>query len=370
MAANPSMESLQDTVKQITKAVSGGDPPSVILNLLEPLKKLNPTEDLLRQSQVGVAVGRLRNNPDKQVASLSGQLVNKWRNSVKAASSKKKAANGSPAPGVKSGLRSPSATASPAPPSVKAEPAKKEGRKNTVDPEKRNTKTDGVSTELTGNQTRDGCLALMYNGLAFMSEESPDEILVVARDLELAAYNQYQPETSQTYKQKMRSLFMNLKMKDNKLLRRDVFNGSIDPKRFVTMSSDELKSAEKRAADAQLEKENMSNAMVAQEVKAISNTYVALFFTNQILHSLQKTSRSSLASSKRQGWGVGSLLRLDAYPIHGDSFADISHLLLRFQCGKCKNKKVSYSQAQTRSADEPMTTFCECTVCGNRWKFS
>src|SRR5262249_37186661 len=38
------------------------------------------------------------------------------------------------------------------------------------------------------------------------------------------------------------------------------------------------------------------------------------------------------------------------------------------KCGKCGQKKVSYSQAQTRSADEPMTTFCECTVCGNRWK--
>jgi transcription elongation factor S-II len=41
-----------------------------------------------------------------------------------------------------------------------------------------------------------------------------------------------------------------------------------------------------------------------------------------------------------------------------------------FQCGKCKQRKVAYSQAQTRSADEPMTTFCECMNCGNRWKFS
>lgn len=40
------------------------------------------------------------------------------------------------------------------------------------------------------------------------------------------------------------------------------------------------------------------------------------------------------------------------------------------QCGKCKFMKVAYSQAQTRSADEPMTTFCECMNCGNRWKFS
>jgi hypothetical protein len=41
-----------------------------------------------------------------------------------------------------------------------------------------------------------------------------------------------------------------------------------------------------------------------------------------------------------------------------------------FQCSKCKERTVSYSQAQTRSADEPMTTFCECWNCGNRWKFS
>jgi transcription elongation factor S-II len=66
-----------------------------------------------------------------------------------------------------------------------------------------------------------------------------------------------------------------------------------------------------------------------------------------------------------------------------------------FMCGKCKQRKVSYYQMQTRSADEPMTSktphtpsrplahfacvglcglrlmvaFCRCEVCGNRWKF-
>jgi len=41
----------------------------------------------------------------------------------------------------------------------------------------------------------------------------------------------------------------------------------------------------------------------------------------------------------------------------------------QFLCGKCKNRKCTYYQMQTRSADEPMTTFVSCTVCGNRWKF-
>jgi len=39
-----------------------------------------------------------------------------------------------------------------------------------------------------------------------------------------------------------------------------------------------------------------------------------------------------------------------------------------FTCGKCKSKACTYYQLQTRSADEPMTTFVTCTFCGNRWK--
>lgn len=40
-----------------------------------------------------------------------------------------------------------------------------------------------------------------------------------------------------------------------------------------------------------------------------------------------------------------------------------------FQCSKCHERKCSYYQLQTRSCDEPMTTFVTCTVCGNRWRF-
>ena len=39
-----------------------------------------------------------------------------------------------------------------------------------------------------------------------------------------------------------------------------------------------------------------------------------------------------------------------------------------FTCRKCKSKECSYYQLQTRSADEPMTTFVTCIPCGNRWK--
>ena len=38
------------------------------------------------------------------------------------------------------------------------------------------------------------------------------------------------------------------------------------------------------------------------------------------------------------------------------------------KCGKCHSKNTTYRQAQTRSADEPMTTFATCLDCGNKWK--
>jgi transcription elongation factor S-II len=37
------------------------------------------------------------------------------------------------------------------------------------------------------------------------------------------------------------------------------------------------------------------------------------------------------------------------------------------KCGKCGKKNCTYNQLQTRSADEPMTTFVMCNECGNRY---
>jgi len=39
-----------------------------------------------------------------------------------------------------------------------------------------------------------------------------------------------------------------------------------------------------------------------------------------------------------------------------------------FQCSKCKSKKSTYVELQTRSADEPATIFVQCLNCGKRWR--
>jgi len=37
-------------------------------------------------------------------------------------------------------------------------------------------------------------------------------------------------------------------------------------------------------------------------------------------------------------------------------------------CMRCKSKKVSYYELQTRSGDEASTLFMECLICGKKWK--
>ena len=38
-----------------------------------------------------------------------------------------------------------------------------------------------------------------------------------------------------------------------------------------------------------------------------------------------------------------------------------------YKCEKCQSKKTTYYQLQTRSADEPCTTFIQCLDCMNTW---
>jgi transcription elongation factor S-II len=179
------------------------------------------------------------------------------------------------------------------------------------DPEKRHFKVDNVDIARTGNKARDGSIGVLYNGLAFRATASIEEVLQHAMEVEAAAYAVYK-DTAE-YRNKIRGLMTSLKRKDNPELGRRVLRGDIAPEKFVVMTDEELASDAQRARDRELERENMLKAQVPMAQRSISDS---------------------------------------------------------LQCGKCKQHKVSYSQAQTRSADEPMTTFCECTVCGHRWKVS
>lgn len=309
----------------LQKALQSNIPAANMVSLLKELQKgVRPTEELLRATQIGKTVNRCKQHRAPEVAALASQIVHKWRRQVQ----DQKLANGG-----SSGSGTPNArangTASPAPPKTESasagapepvpepEPEPVRNSQPTVPPDKRTWKTDKISRdELTDDTARNNCIGLMYDGLCQGSSSSSEEILEKAKAIEQAALDLPAAKGSSSesaYRDKIRSLYQNLRNKSNPELKVRVLSGEISAQRLVEMTYEELKSQQQKAADEKIATLNMNNAMVAQEEKSVSTS---------------------------------------------------------LQCGKCGQKKVSYSQAQTRSADEPMTTFCECLACGNRWKFS
>ncbi|KAL9044790.1 MAG: hypothetical protein Q9214_002096 [Letrouitia sp. 1 TL-2023] len=301
--------------RALTKATTAGEPSGNIINLLNELKNgVAPTEDLLRSTKIGVVVNRSKQSKDPEIARLASEIVKKWRDEVqkhKGGTSTPNGTSTTTANGNKN--KKMPATPEPSATAAMATTTAPEPPKSTVPPDQRDYKRDNISITRTSNATRDNCIGLLYNGLAHTSTVPPQTIISIASTVESAAFTVHGPESAPAYKSKIRSLFQNLKNKMNPSLRVRVLSGEITPEKFVVMTHEELRSAEQKAQDREYEKENKKNAEIGQPKRSISSS---------------------------------------------------------LECGKCKQRKVSYSQAQTRSADEPMTTFCECTVCGNRWKVS
>jgi len=91
--------------------------------------------------------------------------------------------------------------------------------------------------------------------------------------------------------------------------------------------------------------------------------------------------RARLLSKEIKSHAVGGLTHQDMAPAKWQKLIDEKKIrdenkytpkleasTDNFTCRKCKSKKCSYYQLQTRSADEPMTTFVTCLDCGSRWK--
>jgi len=139
--------------------------------------------------------------------------------------------------------------------------------------------------------------------------EDPTDPEEIARQIEEAMFDLFQ-NTEKDYKAKYRSLSFNLKK--NVELRNGLMIGALTPAKLCTMTPLEM-------ASEDLKKE---------------------------LHRIEQ-------------------YYLEAAKLLGNKNQTTTDM---FRCGKCGERKTTYYQMQTRSADEPMTTFHTCCVCGNRWK--
>lgn len=105
-----------------------------------------------------------------------------------------------------------------------------------------------------------------------------------------------------------------------------------------------------------------------------------------ILFNLRNKSNTGLLASVKSGAvKLHRLVRMSAletFPVKWEPIIEeVAKVQLRkeigkmadvdgvFPCRSCKSKKTVYTQLQTRSADEPMTTFVTCIDCNKMYKF-
>jgi transcription elongation factor S-II len=106
-----------------------------------------------------MAVNKLRTNTDKGVSDLAKEIVTKWKQDVHQKS--------------KPAARSQDKARATASPTISQNPIlspKKGELKSRVDPSKRSAKADHVNLAVTGDQTRDRLIGILYDALCVDSE--------------------------------------------------------------------------------------------------------------------------------------------------------------------------------------------------------
>mmetsp|Transcript_11207 Transcript_11207/g.20295 ORF Transcript_11207/g.20295 Transcript_11207/m.20295 type:complete len:310 (-) Transcript_11207:820-1749(-) len=165
----------------------------------------------------------------------------------------------------------------------------------------------------TGNEIRDKARQLFREALSLAIGEGVTGDPEIAAVLIEEAMYRFFGSVNNEYKAKARSLNFNLRDAKNPALRGRVLLGEISSDELVTSKPEDLASEELRKRRQDLKDVLAKNA------------------------------------------------------VRGDVNLAVTDI---FQCSKCKQRKCSYFQLQTRSADEPMTTFVTCVNCGNKWRFS
>jgi len=173
--------------------------------------------------------------------------------------------------------------------------------------------TPSKSVTLTGDVIRDKIRNNLMQSLEKARGEGVEQgdSADLACKIELAMYESLD-RVSAKYKAKFRQIHFNLKDSSNPDLRKKVLMGDIAPNVLITLSPEDLASDAKKEENQRIREKKLFDSAPSS---------VKLATTDQ------------------------------------------------FQCGKCRQRKCTYYQMQTRSADEPMTTFVRCTVCNNSWKF-
>jgi len=155
----------------------------------------------------------------------------------------------------------------------------------------------------------------------------------------------------------------------------------------ITVKLNDLLKQEKKAANLEKAIYNYSLKEATQRkvVKKWDNPYFVELYTNRLRTILLNLSNEDLLQQIESGQikcrDAAFMTHQEMNPTKWDSLiqakikkdktkyeTNMEAATDTFKCRKCHQKKCTYYQLQTRSADEPMTTFVSCLECGNRWR--
>ena len=196
---------VRSRVDALQKALAQRESSAVVINIMKDLQKgIKPSEELLRKTQVGKIVNKIKGlqSVDPAIPQLASEIVSQWRNQIKRTSGagtpiQSSAQNGSASP-------APQSKPAPAPTS---DP--KDKPPTGVPLDKRSMKTDGIKKgEITSEPARNNSIGLLYDGLVPTSAEPPGKVLSMAKAIESAVISSPESDGSHTstfYKDKIRA---------------------------------------------------------------------------------------------------------------------------------------------------------------------
>lgn len=287
------------------------------LDLLKALQQLNINLEILTKTRIGMTVNELRkSSKDEEVISLAKTLIKNWKrflaNSTSSKDSNSNSNNKSSSKSSSSSGGGGSGSSSGS--SKKNDKKKEEGSKKSAEADKPKVSqsTFPSSSGTMTDAVRLKCREMLANALKVdPTPEGCPEPEELAEELEEAIYAEFR-NTDMKYKNRVRSRVANLKDAKNPTLRSNFLCGAVTAQQLAKMTPEE---------------------MASDEMKKIREKFVKEAINDAQLATVQGTKTDLL------------------------------------KCGKCKKRNCTYNQLQTRSSDEPMTTFVMCNECGNRWKF-
>ncbi|ENN77285.1 hypothetical protein YQE_06111, partial [Dendroctonus ponderosae] len=289
------------------------------LDLLKELQSLKINLDVLTKTRIGMTVNALRkSSKDDDVITLAKTLIKNWKKFLSSSDTGK------------------SSSSSDAKESKKDEKRKEDKPKKDDRERDRKLPTAFPPTSVTTDSVRLKCREMLASAIKTNSKDEDFEGCAsaeeLAEELEEAIFQEIK-NTDTRYRNRIRSRISNLKDIKNPTLRTSFRVGAITAQRNLInnykLNKILIEALLRLARLASMTAEEMAN----DDVK-------------QLREKFNKEAINDAQLATAQGTKTDML-----------------------KCGKCKKRNCTYNQLQTRSSDEPMTTFVLCNECGNRWKF-